>query len=243
MIRWTGENSFQVNGVAFTLDPAQEGYFVMKSRAAVEWYADLAKERPKNILEVGCYTGGSSVFLFELFSPEKLLAVDARPDIPAAQAFIEQRDVEHRFLCVGDLSQSDRRHLTGLAETVFVDRPLDLIFDDASHLYAPTKETFESLFPYLRPGGAYVIEAWGWAHYAGESQYEDHPWHKEPALTNLLFELTMLAATRPDVVRGIETHSAWGTSIAIVRRGPAELGDDFTLSAHFLSRGKSLYWI
>ena len=38
--------------------------------------------------------------------------------------------------------------------------PLDLVIDDASHLYGPTMASFEVLFPRLRPGGLYVIEDW-----------------------------------------------------------------------------------
>ena len=39
---------------------------------------------------------------------------------------------------------------------------LDLVIDDASHLYTETKRSFEVLFPLLRTGGLYVIEDWSW---------------------------------------------------------------------------------
>jgi hypothetical protein len=39
---------------------------------------------------------------------------------------------------------------------------LDLVIDDASHLYAQTKRSFELLFPLLRTGGLYIIEDWSW---------------------------------------------------------------------------------
>jgi hypothetical protein len=43
--------------------------------------------------------------------------------------------------------------------------PLDLVIDDASHIYGPTKASFQALFPLLRPGGLYLIEDWAWAHW------------------------------------------------------------------------------
>ena len=39
---------------------------------------------------------------------------------------------------------------------------LDLVIDDASHLYTETKKSFEILFPLLKAGGLYVIEDWSW---------------------------------------------------------------------------------
>jgi hypothetical protein len=42
------------------------------------------------------------------------------------------------------------------------------VIDDASHIYEPTRASFETLFPYLRPGGLYIIEDWQWS-------YSDEP--------------------------------------------------------------------
>jgi hypothetical protein len=56
--------------------------------------------------------------------------------------------------------------------------PLDLVIDDASHLYGPSLATFETLFPALREGGLYVLEDWKTSlnfpcHGGGENP--DHP--------------------------------------------------------------------
>ena len=48
------------------------------------------------------------------------------------------------------------------------DRAIDLVIDDASHVYEPTLASFETLFPHLRPGGLYIIEDWQWS-------YSDEP--------------------------------------------------------------------
>jgi hypothetical protein len=51
--------------------------------------------------------------------------------------------------------------------------PLDLVVDDCSHLYEPTRASFNELFPRLRPGGAYVIEDWVWAHTPLDSEHPE----------------------------------------------------------------------
>ena len=52
---------------------------------------------------------------------------------------------------------------------------IDLVVDDASHLYEQTKATFAMLFPLVRPGGNYVIEDWSWAHWARHSKSRTQP--------------------------------------------------------------------
>ena len=41
--------------------------------------------------------------------------------------------------------------------------PLDLVIDDASHLYRLSRRAFELLFPRLRPGGLCALEDWSWS--------------------------------------------------------------------------------
>jgi hypothetical protein len=66
-------------------------------------------------------------------------------------------------------------------------------------MYGPSRESFEVLFPYLRQGGHYVVEDWNWAHLP---EYQTFKWSDRPALTNLVFELIMLAGSAsPDIER------------------------------------------
>jgi SAM-dependent methyltransferase len=87
----------------------------------------------------------------------------------------------------------------------FNGKPLDLIMDDASHLYPPTKRAFENLFGLLKPGGRYVIEDWAWAHWPGFAIPEG--WRTAPALSTLLFELSMLCASTHGLIDRIEVES------------------------------------
>jgi hypothetical protein len=61
------------------------------------------------------------------------------------------------------VNQEDREAVREIAEHEF-DAPLDLVIDDASHLYEPTRTSFDALFPLLRPGGLYIVEDWQMAY-------------------------------------------------------------------------------
>ena len=104
-------------------------------------------------------------------------------------------------------------------------QPLDLIMDDASHLYAPTKRAFENLFGLLKPGGRYVIEDWAWAHWPGFVIPE--AWRRAPALSTLLFQLTMLCASTDGLIDRIEVERSKFT----VFRGNRPIPDAWSIDS------------
>jgi hypothetical protein len=120
----------------------------------------------------------------------------------------------------------------------FQAQPLDLIIDDASHEYEISKMAFEELFGYLRPGGKYVIEDWGWLHWPGETwQTAKSPFWNQPALTNLIFEIVMTLGTLTTAtVAQIEVVSH---ACVIVTRGRAlGYGERLDLAATRLTCGR-----
>ena len=141
---------------------------IYKPRSMVERLADLIEElEPQHIFELGIFGGGGTLFLAELARPRRLVAIDRLPlkqirdqvDTRAAEAGLE--GVVRTF---GEVDQADRGRLAEIAEEAFEGGALDLVVDDCSHLYEPTRASFNELFPRLRPGGVYVIEDWEWAH-------------------------------------------------------------------------------
>ncbi|EMI16073.1 O-methyltransferase [Rhodopirellula maiorica SM1] len=68
-------------------------------------------------------------------------------------------DVEIPRATIFQADQSDARRLTEIAEEV---GPFDIIIDDGSHASAHQQVTLGALFPYLKPGGLYVIEDTHW---------------------------------------------------------------------------------
>ena len=96
------------------------------------------------------------------------------------------------------------------------DAPLDLVVDDCSHLYEPTRASFNELFPRLRPGGLYVIEDWRWAHPALDAD-DDGLFEGETPLTRLVFEIVLALPSVPGLIADvrIDLESVW------VERGEA----------------------
>lgn len=187
--------SFEIDDVKFVLDlragkdrdKSKDGEFILvKPKPFLQFYRALQQRKPKNILEIGMFEGGSLVLFDKLYNPEKLVGVDIRRDpIEPLENYRQNR--EH-ILSFYELSQDDPE-LPSILRKEFPDG-IDLIVDDASHLYELTRAAFHLCFPLLKPGGLYVIEDWSWAH-KPPAQTSAHPWYNRPALTNLIMELVV----------------------------------------------------
>jgi hypothetical protein len=129
------------------------------------------------------FEGGSLVLFDKLFQPEKLMGLDIRSK-PIEPLEVYRRGKRHIETFYG-LSQDDPKLADILAQQ-FPDG-IDLIVDDASHLYEQSRKTFHLCFPHLKPGGLYVLEDWSWSHKAPYQQ-PTHPWYNKPALSNLVME-------------------------------------------------------
>ena len=185
--------SFEIDDTRFIHDfragkdrgKSKDGEFILvKTKAFLQFYRALQNRKPKNILEIGMFEGGSLVLFDKLYSPEKLVGVDIRRDpIEPLEKYKENRD---HIVPLYGLSQDDPK-LLGILKEEFPEG-IDLIVDDASHQYDLTRATFHLCFPLLNPGELYIIEDWSWSH---KPPYQDsaHPWFEKPALTNLIMEL------------------------------------------------------
>jgi hypothetical protein len=131
------------------------------------------------------------------------------------------------------VDQGDTRRLRAIVAAEIGDQSVDLVVDDASHLLAPTRRTFNCLFPFLRPGGTYAIEDWWWAHtYASEAFSP-----AEVPLSVMVFEMVLACAYSPAVISDVTTSRNW----ALITRGEADLdSDSFDLSQCYGTRGRAL---
>jgi hypothetical protein len=107
---------------------------------------------PLRILEIGIGgyhfedIGGQSLYMWQRYFPRGLvfgLDIHAKPGISGPRIRTIQGD------------QNDAASLRRLAEA---HGPFDIIIDDGSHINEHVRTSFEALFPYVRPGGTYVIE-------------------------------------------------------------------------------------
>jgi hypothetical protein len=230
--------SFEIDGIEFVIDTrpgnqrgvSQGNRFVLvKSDQCLDFYRHWQGERPRDILEVGLFQGGSLVLLDKLFGPRKLVGIDIRREPIAA---LEEYRADKPHIDVHYATSQDNPETRQVARRSFADG-IDLVIDDASHLYEQTKATFTMLFPLVRAGGRYVIEDWAWS-LRPAYQTESGPWHNRPALTNLVIELLLLvgkshSVSRIDVLR----------DLVCIHRGPGVPPADAFENASVL-RGRQL---
>ncbi|MDH4264429.1 MAG: class I SAM-dependent methyltransferase [Deltaproteobacteria bacterium] len=190
----------------------------------------------KNIMELGLWEGGSTVFWFECFRPQKIVGIDIA-EIKKSdyfQSYITSRGLEERIKHYWGTDQANSERLKEIFKNEF-DTPLDLVIDDASHMYELTKSSFETLFPMLRPGGIYIIEDWAWAHWK-DIQMPENPWMTNTGLTRLVFELVELTgSTNNEIISALTIFQGF---IAIERAemGTKNLDKDFKIEEHIYRR-------
>lgn|GEM_PF-2776650 len=189
--------------------------------------------RPRRILEIGIWDGGSTALWFEHLRPERLVAVDQmdREDSPYFRAYVAANGLEDRVMTRWRTNQAERAALLEI-----VDRDLggevDCVIDDGSHLLAPTRASFEILFPLLPPGGLYIIEDWAWEHWP-EFQDPGNIWAAEEGLTALVNELVAATGTSRTLIRRLAVHEGF----VVVERGDGDAaGHEFRLGDHVRRR-------
>jgi hypothetical protein len=245
-VTWVADDLLEIDGQRFRIAsdwgewdevPAStpELFVLLKPQHMLEDYLRrFRRDRPRTIVEVGVYQGGGAAMLWQLCRPETLVGIElAREPAPALVAYKarEQADGMHLHWAT---NQADVPTILELVQHDLGDRPLDLVVDDASHVYALTRITFETLFPRVRPGGTYVIEDWGWAHWRGAPwQVDGGPFGDEPALSNLIFEIVMATASTPELVAAVEVRHHH----AVITRGPAPVGPPVSLTDLYEARG------
>jgi len=236
-LEWQGDRVL-LDDLVFRLGDVQHGepdaaadcFDLKKPQPIVNEYHDLFAAhpgfQPQQIFELGIWDGGSTAFWFELFDPLKHVAVDLLPreDSDYFKRYVASRNAADRIATYWSTDQSDKERLREIVGESF-DGPLDLVIDDASHLYGPTKASFEALFPLLASGGLYVVEDWPWGHLRMYREPE-HPWADETSLTELVLELVRALGSAPGVIRRVHVYFAF----VVVERGSAEISDPTAFS-------------
>jgi len=199
-----------------------DGFVLTKTQELMKQYEGLWQAHrefsAENILEFGIWDGGSIVLWYEMFQPMRHVAVDLmrRTDSAYFERYLTEKDAAEKIRTFWDTDQSDEKRLREILREEFRG-PLDLVVDDASHLYELTKKTFDVVFPSLREGGLYIIEDWAWAHWRGfEQTFKDRV-----PLTRLIFELVEAAGTSPRLIKHVFVYQGF----VAVERGPMPVDD------------------
>jgi hypothetical protein len=243
-IEWLDDNHLRIGDTHFDLmfpevgetRPAVGPCLVEKSREMVEFYRErFGALGVATMFEVGIRWGGSLTLFHNLLNPKKLVAIDILTDAPPGlAAYIRANRAEACLRPHFGVDQGDAAAVRRVLAEEIGDEPLDLVIDDGCHWLTESRSTFNTLFPRVRPGGAYVLEDWGWAHWPGDWQDHGGPWLDRPSLTQLVFEFVMTAASRADVVAALEIRPA----LALLWRGPSRLDEDFDISRCYLTAGR-----
>ena len=211
-----------------------EHFRFFKTKELIDAYAKFfqrASPPSANVLELGLWDGGSLAFWFEMLRPQKMVGLDIedRTDSDYFRRYVATRDFGKRISTYWRTNQADVRRLREICDSEF-DGPLDLVFDDASHLYAPTKVSFETLFPRLRAGGFYIIEDWAWAHWRDFARPGE--WSTSFPPTKLVMELIAATGTGRDAVAGVEVFPGF----VAIERGTQALDSHFRVRDIVYSR-------
>lgn len=201
------DDRLRINDVLFRLvlsadeqDPvwSDNSYFdLYKPKELVDQYEQALNAfdfKPRTILELGLYDGGSLALWNELFEPFMLVGVDiqTRGDSKYFTDYMSKNRLERRVKTYWGVDQKDSETLHKIYNENY-DYGLDMIIDDASHFYEESKISFETLYPLLRPGGLYIIEDWQWSHWK-EFQNHDYFKGKQP-LTQLITDIIALTGS------------------------------------------------
>lgn len=242
----TSNQRFEIDGVPFVTGyvakPSEKAFTIIKTPEMVERLRQVLErfERPR-IVELGIAHGASVALISLLADPAAYLAVELNDqEIPLLREFLAERGLEDRVKTRFGVDQSDRAVLVDLVDETFGGEPLDVVFDDASHIYRPTRASFEVLFPRLRPGGLYLIEDWDWenkllyflkrdlvdptaeGHEAAKElvqRYANTSTEGNVPLCRLALELVMAQAGSDGFITEVIINEQW----IVVERGPAEI--------------------
>ena len=216
---------FKIDGVEFVIDKRagkdrgvskKNKFILVKNDRFLDFVREWTGSKPNTIMEVGMFEGGSLVVMDKLFKPDVIVGLDLRrePIKPLEEYRKENPHMKTYYARsqdkIGTLMAARENFPTGI----------DLVVDDASHLYEQTKATFEMLFPLVRKGGKYVIEDWAWSHAPGR-QKPGSVWYDKPAMSNVILKLVMLAA-HYGVIDKIEVHK----ELVIITKGSGMLPKD-----------------
>jgi predicted O-methyltransferase YrrM len=249
VLKWTDAQHLRVGETQFflTTDPhAPESksdpnrFLLVKYKRMVESLVQKSPDRVDHIVDLGIFRGGSVALFYELFKPRRLAAIElAEQRVGILDAFIEQHSLDEVIRLYYGKNQQDSELLTRIIRDDFGGAPLDLVVDDCSHKYRPTRASLNALFPHLRPGGLYIIEDWGWAHWAAPTwQRPDSQWADLPMpLTRLILELVMVSQSRPGLVKRVDID---GTTAYITRGDEVALDPSFDISECYLTADRDL---
>jgi SAM-dependent methyltransferase len=237
-LTWTDERSAALGDLAFRLPSLSsagedggeaDSFALLKDRPIIQAYVDYWRGRPptaaENVFEIGLWDGGSIALWHEILKPRTHVGVDLEDRRSGYfERYLAAADRGKGIHTYWDVDQADKGRLAEIVARHF-SGPLDLVLDDGSHLYGPTRASMEVLFPLLRPGGLYVVEDWAWGHWGEEFRLHASP--EREGLTRLVGEIAGIVGSSQEFVASLDVRRPF----FVVQRGHDPSRDPIDLDA------------
>jgi cephalosporin hydroxylase len=246
-VKWNSDTEFTFEGINFFCPKSDvlkyktdSGRVVLiKDEETLENYREILDGiEINNALEFGIFQGGSPIFFSLLFDLKRFVGIDISAPVPGLAELLKSHPVGERIGLHYQISQADEAAINDIVKKEFGNQAIDLIIDDASHQYELTKRTFEIAFPLLKPGGVYVIEDWGWAHWPDYKQ--SLKMRMAPAMSNLILEIVMGCATSPQVIHKVIVYRAFAF---IIKAKTCPVIEKLKLKDLYLTRNRKFWKI
>lgn len=232
-MRFNGDGTLTVGDETFqiceTIEDLQElrdenGLVLGKPTAILEIYRDhLDPSAVDTMFELGIFRGGSVPFFDRHLRPLLYAAIDISQPIERLESWLDRKQARDRVKTFYHVDQTDAPRLREICDSVFGDKGLDLVIDDASHRLDETRASFNALFPRVNAGGWYVIE--DWAILETLRDYLDDETRQIEPMSRLIHEIVQANARSPQAVDRVMTFN----KLVMVRRGPAALDASFDI--------------
>jgi len=207
---------------------------ILKSPNFLRKYDAVFSALPsKNVVEFGIAEGGSILYYALAFPQYRFVGIDLRNPNEALHEHIRRLGLEERVKLYYNVDQADESAVSEIVNSNFGSEQLGCVIDDASHMYRPSRLTFEHTFHRLAAGGLFCLEDWSWAHEPG--QYQNSQWLDQPALSNLLFQIIMLMPSTRGLIDKIDIDF----NVAFIHRG-GQAADRLDFNSMVLNRGKEI---
>ena len=120
-----------------------------------KWFSPF-RDRPIKLLEIGVFKGGSIDLWKNYFAPGlQIIGVDIDPQCKKFEETYPPLSADMPHLVKMFIGDQENKEF--LAEVV-KEGPFDIVIDDGGHYMKQQIASFETLFPFVKDGGVYLIE-------------------------------------------------------------------------------------
>lgn len=202
-----------------------ECFVLWKDKVLIDQYKDFFKTYDKpidNVLELGMWDGGSTALWTEVLEPKKIVGIDHldKSDTDYFKKWMANKK-QTKLSTYWNTNQENNASLIKIISNEFPNSSLDIVIDDASHLYSSTIQSFETIFPLLKPGALYILEDWAWLHW----KKWVYQFPKGEEISSLVYKFVQATGSYSNVISSVKVYPGF----AVIERGNHEINHGFKI--------------